>query len=621
MDTSAEAIILGDWGTSYLEVLNNQWKMVFERQVRIKILKKSGLDWANGNIPLYSPGSTKPEKIQSIRGMTYNLVDGKVETTKLTSQEIYEEDLSENYRVKKFALPNAREGSIVEYHYSIISDNFFSIREWNFQTTIPVLESSYSTFIPEYFTHKIMGHSYLDFSKNSQKTTSQIIGLKDVNGHPKPVNVKVREWEIKNLPAFLKEPFMTCDQDYMAHLEFEIASYQFPGEMPVYIVKSWDDLRDRLKDYDMFGVQINKNFYKSELEAALNGKGTELEKMKAVSELVSRKMEWNGSNDLYSSDGLKTAWERGGGNSADLNLLLISMLKEAGLKAHPVILSTRNNGKAVQDFPMLRQFNYVIAQVEIEDESILLDATEPSAPHGILPLRVLNGPGLLLDPQNTSWVEITPRLKSQEAIQGKFEMDANGKLTGWMEISQAGLDGLYARTLLDEKGEDEFLIAWKKRREGWASVEMKLPESREKEDFLKHSCVLTSQSLVKKAGPLLYLTPMLTEARQENPFKSQNRIFPVDFGAPWKEIYSAQITLPEGFVADEIPEGVYWALPEKAAVYRYHLEILENTLSVTSSLEIRDPVITPNLYPSLREFFDRVVAKQGEQLVLKRVEK
>ncbi|MDQ3536809.1 MAG: DUF3857 domain-containing protein, partial [Bacteroidota bacterium] len=116
IDTSAGAVVLGDFGTSSFQYdhVKERFMINFERHVRIKILKKSGYNAANDAIPFYRHNSTRVEVI-NLKGYTYNMEGGKIIKSKLEKDGIFEEVVNDNWTLKKITLPNIKEGSVIEY--------------------------------------------------------------------------------------------------------------------------------------------------------------------------------------------------------------------------------------------------------------------------------------------------------------------------------------------------------------------------------------------------------------------------------------------------------------------------------------------------------------------------
>jgi len=121
---------------------------------------------------------------------------------------------------------------------------------------------------------------------------------------------------------------------------------------------------------------------------------TNEEKVSAIFKHVQSRMNWNKHYSYYCYDGVKKAYQDKVGNSAEINLMLVSMLRQANLEANPVLISTRANGISL--FPSSTAFNVVIASVVVDGKLVLLDATSKYATPGILPIRDLNWFGRLI---------------------------------------------------------------------------------------------------------------------------------------------------------------------------------------------------------------------------------
>ena len=136
-DPEAPAAILYKKGKSYFDVDGNGYfVLVTEIEQRIKIYKKEGYEYGNQEIPYYV-GGVRDVKVTFDEASTYNLVNGKIEKTKLKSDSEFKETINESYRSKKIALPNIKEGSIIEFKYTIRSPYYSSFPDWYFEYVIP----------------------------------------------------------------------------------------------------------------------------------------------------------------------------------------------------------------------------------------------------------------------------------------------------------------------------------------------------------------------------------------------------------------------------------------------------------------------------------------------------
>lgn len=143
-DKNAEAAVLYDIGKSGFTRTDNGFEVYFERSTKIKIFKKSGFHWAEVEIPFYFEGNIA-EKVFDIEAYAYNIENGVVKRTQLNEKNIFEDKKNEYWRQMKFAIPDVKEGTVIEYKYSIRSPYLFNLRDWEFQSSIPTVYSEYTT--------------------------------------------------------------------------------------------------------------------------------------------------------------------------------------------------------------------------------------------------------------------------------------------------------------------------------------------------------------------------------------------------------------------------------------------------------------------------------------------
>lgn len=154
-DTSAVAAYIFNKGKSYFEFSQQDgFTLKTEVEVKIKIYKKEGYKWANEGVRYYI-GQSEKEGVLFYKAVTYNLVNGVIEKTKLKSEGEFIEKVNKFWNVKKIAMPNVKEGSIIEYSYVITSPFLSNVPDWEFQKEIPVNYSEFTTAIPEYFIYSV----------------------------------------------------------------------------------------------------------------------------------------------------------------------------------------------------------------------------------------------------------------------------------------------------------------------------------------------------------------------------------------------------------------------------------------------------------------------------------
>lgn len=619
-DSTAEAIVLYDFGEVTFDNNAGELWMNSNYHVRIQIRKKSAYDRATIQLSTRRGKSGQHEMVSDFDGYTYNLVDGNVSIDPLTKAGHFTEKASDQVWLEKYTLPNVREGSIIDYQYTLRTP--FSVgynpRTWRFQQEVPVNWSEFRITIPDYFYYKIMQTGYLTMAINENKST---VGPDIFPGHH-GVSASAYRFAMKDVPAFHDEAYITTADDYVSKIEFELASYQVPGVTGMLkkdIAVGWDAMDRTLLDDANFGGQIKRTgFLRETAKSLLSQHPDTLSRVKAAYDFVRQTIKWNERAALWSSS-IKKVFEDKKGDAADINLLLIALLREMDIEANPVILSTRSHGHVNEVYALLKKFNYVVAQVSVGGKDMLLDATDPYLIPGMLPLHCLNGTGRLVHPTKPRFISLTPTDRDAEVHTGKFTLTDDGEVTGTLVHSHGGYSAWNTRKQFALDGKKKFLEGIQKKRPAWQIEKADFSGADLKSSAFNEDYTITIPEACGRAGDRLYLRPMLTEAHGSNPFKEAERLFPVDFGVSTDETFMATYTLPKGFQVEELPKTVSMVLPEEGGRFLYQVSVTnENQLQVVSRILLRRPIYFAGEYGPLRELFNRIVAKHAEQVVLKR---
>ncbi|WP_201979269.1 DUF3857 domain-containing protein [Hymenobacter rubidus] len=634
-DSAAPAVVLCDYGRSRLKGNQGGFQVVFERVTRIKILSKAGYDQATVEIPLYHRNDDQ-EKVVGLRGFTYNLVNGQVEKTKLEATSAFIEKRTPNINVQKFTLPNVREGAVIEYAYTLTSDFLFNFQDWTFEREIPVRWSEYRVSIPVFYQYKILYQGYREFDVSTSKVGSESLLVENkipsggglASGQSAGMltiasPTEEHQWVLKNLPAFREEPYMTTAQDYLARLDFELTGEQWPNSPYHDLSGSWEKMNASLLGEEAFGGRIGRNSPLHEQAQALAAQYPDLTaRAAAVRQLVMAAVRYNGTNRYSTEEPLRKAVDTHRGTSADVNLLLIAALRDAGLTAHPVLLSTRDHGHISKEYPLLERFNYVVAAVPLADgKDLLVDATEPLLPCGVLPERCLNKVGRLITkkPEDGRWVDLVPAQRHVHYQQATLTLDAQGGLTGKVHDEHGGYAAADARAALAAQGEKKYLAALAQRHEGWAFTKAAVAqvEAVEKPLALEYEFSLPADD--KAATGPFYLSPLRLFAGEQNPFRHEARTFAVDLGVPLEETLVVDLALPTGYELAELPKPAVVNLPDNGGRFIYSVSAVgPGNVQLTSRLNLRNTVYAANQYPNLRELYRLLLARQNEKLIIQK---
>ncbi len=638
-DSAAEAVVLYDVASSKFEYGSNGFAVRTQHHTRLKILTKAGYDHATVRVLLYRKDAQHQEQLENLRAFTYNLENGQVKKEKLAKDAVFEDKKEDGLFEKRFTMPNVREGSILEYAYDVRSDYWWQLDGWAFQRRIPVAWSEYRLSAPEYFDFHVNVGGYEPLAVTEQTRGSQMFSIMrreatdegpargfapqtnartEINTYRVQATTTEYHFAAQHMPALRDEAYTTTVTDYVAKVEFDLASVQFPGERIHNFSDNWQTLTETLLKSEAFGGALRQRSFLKDAARELATVPDTARRAAAACDWVRHQMKWNGTETKYAETTLKRAFDAHVGNAADLNLTLVTLLREAGLEAAPVILSTRDHGRVMAWQAQLAKFNYVVAAVRTGASWLLLDATDPTGKPGVLPLRCLNGEGWLVREKDADFVPLTPTDRHTQNMVLTLGLDADGGLKGLADVSHLGYAGAAARRQLLSDGAEKYAVAFRKTRPSWEFAKLDVANLDDLNEALGLRCDVRIGEGVQVAGGRMYFKPLLTEGESTNPFRLAERKFPVDFAAPLNQNFTAVYTLPEGYTVEDLPQKVVFALPDNAGRFTYLVVANGNQVQVTSRIAINKTLFLPDEYPTLRAFFDKIVAKHAEQVVLKK---
>jgi hypothetical protein len=613
-DTTANAVILFDKGESDVsyDLSKGQFALHFDRFVRIKILKQEGTSWGNFLIPLYSNNSTR-EEVRGIDGVTYNLEGGNLEKAELKKESIFHERENKYWEVVKLSMPKVKVGSVIDLRYSISSPLIWNLRTWKFQYTIPVKWSQYEVKYPEFFNYHQSSLGYQRLNSYTQTTTNET--------QPISYRAYVYNYTSKEVPAMKDEPYITTLENYTTRIKFELASTDFIkiGGMYKDYTNSWKTITEELLQDADFGGQIKSDNFAGEItEKLIAGKSTEMEKTSAIYNHIQHSMKWDKSESYSPSKSLKKAYNDKNGNSADINLILLVMLRKAGLTADPVLLSTRSNGMLTPTSPSINDLNYLIIQAIIDGNPILLDATEPNLPAGLIPFRCLNWNGILIKKDASKEIPLTNTgSRSNNSV---FMELSDGKFVGNMNLKTIGLSAFnFREEVKDAGGAKDYFEKLKNNSSDIQYLDYSFANLDSINLPMDRTYKFSIDNPVENEDSILYVNPILIDRLQKNPFTSPKREYPVDFGTSFFSNYILIFKIPEGYKVDELPENKSFALDEKAASYAYLAGQADGQITLNTRFKIDKSLFLPSEYENLKAFYDLVVAKESEQIILKKI--
>jgi hypothetical protein len=434
--------------------------------------------------------------------------------------------------------------------------------------------------------------------------------------------VVTHRWVMKNVQALKEEPFTTSLQNYKSRIEFQLARYNFVAfQYYKDIMGNWKSISEGLLQEDDFGVDLDKGngWMDDDLKPLLQGATSETEKARRIFAFVRDKFNCTSHGSLYMSDPLKTVFKNKHGNEAELNLLLVAMLRHEKIEADPVMLSTRANGFANELYPLLSRFNYVICRAAVDSGGYYLDASEPWLGFGRLPERCYNGYARVLNKEQPAFVSLDADSLREAKITLAFitRADKGSGLTGHLTSTPGFNEACGLREKLKTTSQGDFFKAIKTGYTPDFTVSnLEFDSLNRPDDPLQVGYDLDIHP--DSSSDLFYFNPMLNEGYKENPFKSADRKYPVEMPYAMDETYTLSMDIPEGYVVDELPKSTRVLFNDDEGFFEYLIVKGDGNIQFRSRIKFNKANFKPEDYASLRDFFGFVVKKQSEQIVFKK---
>jgi hypothetical protein len=558
-------------------------------------------------------GHPNNELVGRIKGFTHNFENGVLKKYKLTPEMIFKEKATNETATTKFTLPNVKVGSIIEYSYEIetpfgVSNNPST---WTFQGQLPVLWSEYKIGIPNYFYYRMLMSGYLDLYLTENKPINITLDDTQLSGIE-------YHFILKDAPAIREEPFITTIGDYISKIDFELASVEIPGSISKNFSLDYVALSKTLLDDENFGLAYKRsNFMKDSAKEIMTKTKDTAEVLAAAMASVRKQMKWNEDYGIY-TNGLKKALEKKEGSSADMNLTLICLLKELGFEANPLILSTRSHGTLHSQYAIRNRFNFVLAHLMLNGKDVLLDATEEFLKIGMIPTDCLNHKGYLIHPTDPRMISLEPIEKDVEFEKATMRISEDGEMSGTFHKSYGGYSAWSARKEFKKEGKEKFLEEIKKGKPNWSISKADYKNETDITNAFEVNYDLTMSEQASVAGNMMYINPMLTEGHGTSPFQAKERNFPVDLSFPIEESFMVEFEIPKGYQLVEKPKSSMVSLPDNGGKFTYAVSIVDNKITVSSRISFKKSVYAAEDYPALKEFYDKIVAKHAEKIILKK---
>ncbi len=607
-DTTANAYFLYEKGHSFFEN-GNGYNLITEYQAKIKILNKEGFDHATIEILLYK-NKTNKERVKDIEAKTYNLVDGKIVTTTLDKKNIFTEAYDDKHTLVKFTFPNVKKGSVLKYSYTRQSPFRFNFKPWHFQSSIPKVYSEYVTDIAGNYVYNTRLTGLLKLTANDISVKRNCLEYR--GGY---ADCSHSVYTMEDIPAFVKERYMTSKYNYLSRIEYELSEFKSPDGGVQKYSKTWKTTDREIKTELEFGLQLKKlSIVQNVLPENIKALPNTLEKAKKIYQHIRDTYQWNGENaGVYKKMLLRETIKNHTGNVKDINIILHNTLKAQGYEVLSILASTRTNGYITKVHPVTADFNYVLVHLKLDDHSYILDATERILPFGQLPFRCLNQYARLMDFKNgSSWVDLPATGNSSYFYFENLKLETDQTIKGEVKHTYSGYHANTKRKKINTLSEEQFIDNVKN------IDKVTINDTSIENINMLEKPIIINYKFTKNTElieDVIYINPFHKPFFTENPFKLQERTYPVDFGYKDSYTYIIKMQIPENYTFIEIPKNVKFALPDNLGKISYATQLNGKMLTINYRIQFGASYYPTLYYDALKEFFSQIITLETNTLL------
>lgn len=615
----ASAVVLLEKGNTYHDESGRNLNLITDYYVRIKIFKKEAFNKATVKVLLYGD-----EKLKDISAVTYNLTsDGAIKTDEIQAKDIFKKDVRSELVELSFTLPNVKEGSVIEYRYSLHTPYKENLNDWVFQSDIPKMQSRYTSAILANWKYNVRIKGFLTLDEDKPSIVGQCVNIPGLGGG----NCVKFSYAMYNIPAFQKEEYMTSEKNFVSRLIFDLISFT-SKERKEYVssygsatrtnvkkyTSTWKDADKELKDRFLNNQTSKKGFFKRQLSPEILNEADPMKKAQKAYKYIQKHFNWDRSHFSGQEMNVKKGFEEKTGGVDVINMSLYNTLQALNIESYPVVLATRQKGIPTDLFPVINDFDYIIVKAVINGKSYFLDATDKFLAFGQVHFRCLNGKVRVLDFKKGSyWEGIRMNQASSVGTKLNLKLNEENAFEGKMTVTQRGYKASDKREELTTMSNEQYLEKIESQN---VYLEVKEHKVQNQNDLDK---ALVEEFDVEffddsETYQNIRINPFFDERITQNPFKLKERKYPVDFGIPSRYTYNLSLEIPEKYTVKKIPEDIRFVLPNQGGVFMMKAQQKENKVNIFMRYMFNKRVYSSEEYQSLKEFFNKLIQAQNSYI-------
>ncbi|GAB3905916.1 transglutaminase domain-containing protein [Mucilaginibacter boryungensis] len=617
-DTSAHAVVLHEFGKTWLSS-GDRIPLIHEYHAKIKIFDSQAFNQGTIEIPVYKADNDRFDVVSDIVAVTYYKDDnGLVQKAELDPKKIFTVHQNKYLDIVKFTFPNLCKGCVIEYKYHLEMPRIWTFKTWEFQADIPKVYSEYEAHLPAVYNYNVSLRGPLKLTKNTADLEKDCFSP----GGGVKCDCSKMNFIMADVPAFIPEEYMTAPKNFISAIYFELSDYtDLNTGGKIKVAKEWKDVDYDMKHDDGFGGQIKRSsLMKERTQSVIAGKTDEMEKAKAIYDFVKKNYKWDGFYGWRSDDGIKKALNNHSGSVAEVNLTLIAALNAAGINTEAVLLSTREHGVVNKLYPVETDFNYVVAKANIGGQSYLLDATDPLLPFGLLPMRCMNDQGRVMSMDKPSyWIDLAASQKKSRTYALDLTLQDDGKIKGTMINYSTGYEALDKRAAIKKfNSVDEYVEDFdnKLKKIKILKSEVRNLDSLDKPLMEKYDIEIDAYKDLNNNR--ISFNPFFIDYITENPFKLQDRTYPIDRGALFDDRFMLTLHIPQQLMVESLPQEVGLTMPLNGGRFLVNYVKTDDGVQFSHVTQFNKSVYSTSEYPYLKEMFNKIIQAGTAEIIFKK---
>jgi hypothetical protein len=312
------------------------------------------------------------------------------------------------------------------------------------------------------------------------------------------------------------------------------------------------------------------------------------------------------------------------GSSNEIAYLYLALVRVAGIEAHAVRIASRSVRTFSSQYMDNLQLDTALVVLNVDGNEIFVDPGTKMAPFGTLHWAHAGAGGVKLDASNKVETFITPLQKNTDNSiyhVGSLNLTPQGSVSGTVKVAFIGQRAIELRQLGTKSGAEAV------KEELNQAIASQTPQGLKTEvdhvvyldDSSKQllAIINVSGTLAKNSEGQLVIPRLLFEAQEKNPFPADKiREMPIDMRYPAQEQEQITYALPAGYTLKENPQDANLRWEENAA-YQLRTKVAGDSITDARVLARGFTLLDAKDYEQVREFYEKVVAADQEELVLK----